>query len=764
MVTATQYTGEFMKEMEQALKGWHKRGAMEVFLEGMTIMRHASLVRKEKLHTRLVLCHKENRGRLMLSPHNAHSNGQKIHKAGADRRQLINAVCIELPATGPIREANVTANIELVRRSNGLLAEVNGTERVLSIGCGHTAAFCKLVATGEGTSPQTDLTMDHIAGGKIDVQKLKQNKEFTAMIEEGWEWEIIPAEVDALFPDFAKVAQKALNVSNQVASKSSELEAAITISALLDNFSEVEGHQQMIVDHIKDLGLSCSTYTKAILDFVRLYGGGETAPQIKFMDNVAKQFNCNVVLGEVFWDAITYQSFPASCAAPCCLLRVCLGLCNLTSPKLEDGIAKLIFKTDIARIFNQKVVDTAKMYEETLGDAVNIVKSIASLPKYDEATTVRPIGQFFVRIGLLASGKEKLGREGKEYTIGQIKAMFLEHISELVGQTIAYAPWVTDIETTSTKGAECDEGKRKEKATPKAAAKASGHKILTPEELTNPVARLTREGFMAGCTVREKSSSSELHNQFTITSIDPSGCAQLERVMGYDGNQFTGHVEFNELLTRWSILTSTSKPPYSMCTCKATRPQSVMTDKFKQYVWYCLIDIDRKHLSSFEDSGAKYWMNPPMLRSGNIEIPIGSLKLVPMTNYNHVSTKSTPQSVSFGHYAIEDGSKVEVCVLPPGKQRVNADKPTEFDNDHGMQVPFWWVLLTTEQSDANMKFDNITVSVNKGAPIKIRILTNSKTIKPYTKICRYVPGKPVATPTLVTDTPPAPKKKQRRSV
>merc|ERR1712061_928106 len=73
------------------------------------------------------------------------------------------------------------------------------------------------------------------AQGKLNVAKLKQNPQFKIMIEDGWSWIIIPAEVDELFPAFAKIAQKALNTSNHVGIAVGELETQLQLSDLVDD-------------------------------------------------------------------------------------------------------------------------------------------------------------------------------------------------------------------------------------------------------------------------------------------------------------------------------------------------------------------------------------------------------------------------------------------------------------------------------------------------------------------------------------------------
>ena len=85
-----------------------------------------------------------------------------------------------------------------------MLAEVNGSERFLIVGCGHTTAFCKLAGTLRGKTTSSKLGDDH---GMIDLHKLFKNSEFKAMITAGWKWTVIPSDVDEAYPQFAQMAQ-----------------------------------------------------------------------------------------------------------------------------------------------------------------------------------------------------------------------------------------------------------------------------------------------------------------------------------------------------------------------------------------------------------------------------------------------------------------------------------------------------------------------------------------------------------------------------
>ena len=114
---------------------------------------------------------------------------------------------MELAPSGPQRSSNIRLNEILVAKANGLLAEITGSEKYLTVGCGHTAAFCKLAKQG-GKTPEPTM-----ADGNwmIDHNKLATDNVLLSMIEEGWDWEIIPSYIDFMFPTFAHCAKNALN-------------------------------------------------------------------------------------------------------------------------------------------------------------------------------------------------------------------------------------------------------------------------------------------------------------------------------------------------------------------------------------------------------------------------------------------------------------------------------------------------------------------------------------------------------------------------
>ena len=266
-----------------------------------------------------------------------------IKMVGADMTQLTNAVAIELAQAGAAREEQFIANARLVKSADGLLPAITNDERFASVGCGHTVAMCKLA---NQTNPKTSLDELKDEHGNLNVNKLKENTQFRKMIEEGWEWTIVPSFVDEQFPAFSKVAQKALNTANHVGiACHGELETLLTMHDLMDDplFTAQPNWEQAAVTFVEDMCVPCAPYAKHLLQFAKNYGGGCNAPHIRLMDQVAKTFHCLVRLGPSFWQAISSAVFHDKSNMHV-LTRIALCMVNLTSNIQEDGIAKLITK------------------------------------------------------------------------------------------------------------------------------------------------------------------------------------------------------------------------------------------------------------------------------------------------------------------------------------------------------------------------------------------------------------------------------------
>ena len=159
----------------------------------------------------------------MLRAGKCHENGEKTHYAGADLDELKGAYAFEISKLQGRREMQLNTNKKIIQRAEGLLADVTGRERFCTVSCSHISQFCKVAMTG-GLISRPQLRDPET--GKLDVNKLKRNASFKVMIEQGWSWYIFPSELDEKYPSFAKLAQRALNSSNNCRQIMTEIELA----------------------------------------------------------------------------------------------------------------------------------------------------------------------------------------------------------------------------------------------------------------------------------------------------------------------------------------------------------------------------------------------------------------------------------------------------------------------------------------------------------------------------------------------------------
>ena len=104
---ASMITTEFRAEFQKLLKQEKAIPYNELLMNLLTCMEKHGLLDEREICASKMLVHYKNRNGLMLSVHNVHANASTVHKVGADRSQLSNAVCIELANEGHNREINI---------------------------------------------------------------------------------------------------------------------------------------------------------------------------------------------------------------------------------------------------------------------------------------------------------------------------------------------------------------------------------------------------------------------------------------------------------------------------------------------------------------------------------------------------------------------------------------------------------------------------------------------------------------------------------
>jgi hypothetical protein len=656
--------------------------------------------------------HRKNRGGLGLSWHNVHRNGYRVHTVGADFNQLQNAYAIEL-GIGPHAEEHRVFNLSLIEKANGLLAPETKRERYLSLGCGHTVGFCK-AAKAHCITPQDGIKDGN---GKINTQLLFQNDNFKKMINSGWKWCIIPAWVDEQFPRFADVAQKALNASNNVASLVSEIEAAkAAADCMKDNIHDARWKESARAALIA-MGAPCAPYCTYIIDFVQLYSGGRDAPLVDFLEDVAKGFQCSVTLGETFWRAVAEMSFQTK-ESKLPLVRVALILTNLTSPKIEDGLARLLVKSDVAKLVSKAKLQTVMAAEKRLGECLQIARTLKdqSLDGVDG-----PMGRFFVRMALKLVGKENDGMERKKYdSVEHICQACLTEFSMIAGGALTFDAWKFVNELPASAAAPAPAAKKLKTETV-----VQQPPCVSLEEHSSAMWRAGQNGFKVGGRVVEKGIPITPDSVYKIDSMNES-FSVLTLACDYEniGRRIT--VELETLAVSWQLYKG--EAAFKLEGVQQQIHASVHVEAVKAHYYLTLIKAYAEHSSSAD--AVIFYRRPDEVRVIK-KIPKGELTLVVMAPLNNLSLKKSSVHLGKQHY---QGVNAELWLTPPAKPSLDAAAGT-IQTEYSM-LAYFWVEGTTDADLVNMK----PITIKKDG-CTIPGMQNTKQILEHQKLYKLIPAK-----------------------
>lgn len=148
---------------------------------------------------------------------------------------------------------------------------------------------------------------------------------------------------------------------------------------------------------------------------MHILAGGSEGPMVQWLAYMGKEYGENVTLGsEVMQCLVQLQISKAQLFPMISVTDVCLG-------KPADGIAKLVFKTDIMNLKSKKMETTVKDCEEFLTQAWKDAEASG----HETAVWYKTMAVASMRVILMMFKKEKLGKEPDViYTLGQIRALF----------------------------------------------------------------------------------------------------------------------------------------------------------------------------------------------------------------------------------------------------------------------------------------------------------------------------------------------------
>ncbi|CAK9100239.1 unnamed protein product, partial [Durusdinium trenchii] len=189
---------------------------------------------------------------------------------------------------------------------------------------------------------------------KADGTQLHMTPEIKALVESGWQWTMLKAEAAVMFPDLPAFCSMSMNAHNSNTILTNELEAMMELAAL--HRSKASGH--------------------------------------------------SLLVGEENINLLAHYNF----RLPGCqlnFLRIALLATILSSKRHQDGISKLVFKSDFDKL---KGKSTTLAMEDLLSQGWASCQKVAN-----KALNEMSFGKFCVRLVLHALQKEKFSRDGLSF-------------------------------------------------------------------------------------------------------------------------------------------------------------------------------------------------------------------------------------------------------------------------------------------------------------------------------------------------------------
>ena len=659
-----------------------------------------------------VLVSKDNRSKLMLNPRGAHQRGANIKLIGVSISELEqHAIAFEMPPVGkPERDEEIIKNMKLVTSAGGLLAPVNGNERLLSVGSSHATAFFRAGFHGCPTPEPTLQDKD----GRIDIQTWAEQQPAVETIRtQGFSWRVVRWEVPMMWPKLPDLASRAFNGDQAVAQGRCELEVCAGIAAVAEECGgEVEWKD--IVSRATSVPAACNAYASVLGTYARLYADGDGAPLLFELENQIKKHAPTRILGEEMWKSITYANFGKYRPLP--EVRGAMIGAALTAPKIRNGVVATMTTTDVSKLTSKNMVSNVDKVVEMMRECRNLIgdtPSPCALDLYYQLTW---------RLILHVVGKGKYGFEAAEFpSLEACCRKFVEGCNgdELKLNVVLPEAW-----------SECEKRDEVPAAEHPDTNKNTNSLISTADQMS-PAWVVSQQGFIVGAvlthmvskTVWKVMKQSDCGTMFTLQKCVPYGDAPLTETLVKDVadhyRPYTGSLQ-NVIDSAWvNTVTSASR-------------DIAKVDLMRSRIYSALLVLESEVESEYNN--LLPLDNPRGLRAAK-KCAVGILTLVPSVPLRSITTTkpTSPMAVCIGELLQPPVVKKPYSFYVSPTTVV--PKPC---NDDTWACPFFWVETVSVEADANMRTSIVQHTID-GVTLDLPVLRNFRRVDKFDKIAVYVP-------------------------
>lgn len=237
-----------------------------------SILESRNICKEEILNVDAIACHPCNRGKLGLNGYNVHKNIHQVDQAGVDINELGKAHAFELCPIDPLKSQQLAFNSRLVDISKGLLAPLKGTESKLSVGTGHFTAGARAIKAG----CKTCIPSLKDSNGQLSADRFrKKDHRWSNILDKGWSWKVWPWQTEIAWPLLPDLAQRSLNSSHAVSSRSTENEVMVwVVEACKDHSKTTKTEFHELMQTVAKTGPVCAPYIGKVGELALQIGGG----------------------------------------------------------------------------------------------------------------------------------------------------------------------------------------------------------------------------------------------------------------------------------------------------------------------------------------------------------------------------------------------------------------------------------------------------------------------------------------------------------
>lgn len=710
-------------------RGLDPNGAAEAaWLDIKSILMQQNWARVEKnVCADDVLVNENNRGGLGLNPRDFHRNGAQILRTGCNPSKLHDATSIDLAPYGPHRDEQMEFNEKLATNSMNLMKIPTGLERLSSLGCGHFGQLVKATRGGCMTPEQSlqdkhgNLSVEHL--GTIDVR-------YGQLCREGYDHFVLYYDLQIACPRICHLVQLALNASNEVPTKSTEME---TCESLKEYMLMRGGTREAAVAAVEATS-ACKGYVASLAKLVELYIGGENSSTIKRMYDYHSRLGGSGKMGQEFTTAVVDAELKpqsGSIVIPSSrYLREMLMTTAMSSLTLVDGIFTLLNRADVFKVFKH---DRAVYVENSLEFADKVLTHLEGRGSISHDVRSKIWGTLLNRMCLVMVNKEfhkscydkKVKYETIDHVLGAFTAALQKRVdtvtvlpSDMTSQLLpVWTPEDSDVASAPTKASQ-----------PRA-------EILSSGMQQNPFFIARKRGFETGMYVIEKASKLTFRIVYVHNSIDIVQIKVLER------NPLRTSVPMLDFFNQFSPCNSNFEPSrvIDMHVAESAGVNALQSIDLQLLVYESLTALAQKFGNDGPMSDLITYVTPKGLYMNHGKKK-GDLILVPLTALNDIKKlKPTEQKESDHFYATITSHDNVVFKLNQPSGKLNSDHyPNDFDANSEMILPLWF-LVSKDPKTYNVKELTVTCK-EQSCTIEFTCLTNCSTLKAGDRLVKYSPA------------------------